>query len=309
MKHFITLNMLIGFIILHGMDTPPKQPKKALTKKPIEKTFDMWEFFSEPNHLDRMLSPIPFWSKEKTCSIEKAAQLSILERNNVNTQNLSVLDATCSKDHSVYFLGQMRVAGCSNNDEALYGARQQYAIGSFDLLKKPFIRNAYDTIVSCHPIEYALFKVLLLCLKPQGEIVCLLNTQSNEQSIESKALVDSYPAINKHSIYKTVGPHKMKLNIPPNDFIKKMITDASCEIITYKNEVCDTLIQDKKSFLQHCRNSFLTSSHVKCISSPQNLEKLANFFVSNIIKHVKKDVVGNWFFPYSCTFVHIKKQF
>jgi len=311
MKKYIIAHVLSIFVALHGMDTP-EQPHKAL----VFDQLDQWEFFSEPNSLDKLESPVPFWDKNIGYAVETAAHLHILKNSNLKTKDLYIFDTECSSGHTSYFLAQTakNVSAYSNNEQNIQYARAKFKQRNLrycDRYSGGF--PAFDLIVSCHPTaDLPLFQKLTSSLKPQGEIFSLFHTQSNRPRIETEALNDTLPKAKKHLFaydYRLFSNFLANLSkeSPTDDILKNMIAQSNFEIIAYEKRTCNILIKDKQSYLDTCKSFFMKLTFIRSSCGDAPKKKLANLFARKMIEKLKKDVSGNWLYPFECTIVHIRK--
>ena len=306
MKH-IPIYMLSISIFLNSMDAP----KHAINN---QLPFDQWEFFSESNCLDKMGPAIPFWDSKKEQSGTTVAHLHILEHTDFS-QKKSILDTECSKGHTSYFLAQNadQVIARSHNTENM-----EYALSTFRHpnlnFSNYFDLNRYDLIVSCYPIANKELLTKLKCLlNPQGEILCVFNTQSNTKPIVLQAFENMDNLLQKrfpfYQYNLMCATFKEMFPRPADDLLRKMIAQSNLEILSYTPKNFDLLIMKKqhKKFLAACRAIFMklpTHTHI----STQKMNKSADTFIGNIVKIIKKDNSGNWFYPFDLTVVRIKNS-
>lgn len=309
---FLALNLCAT---LSGMEVP--KPKALCT---ISKSFDMWEFFTEPNKLDSLAGPIPCWNKDNyknNCSIDTVAILHILQNSNLATKNLKIFDTTCRKGHTSAFLAGITkwVHAYDEDDKDLLYAQQNNSMNNLRFIKKGNIfHNYYDLIIASTPTLHAeRLKQLRTLLVPNGEIFCTFVTRSNNQPIATQALWELLPKIAKNTDYFYRGHLQSFADIenkkyPIDETLKHMIDEAQFTIISYEKKSFDILILDKNKFKDLHRLNIMSSPFMQRISDIKKREKIVNQFVDKIISKIKKDAFGCWFYPVDTTIVHIRKN-
>jgi ubiquinone/menaquinone biosynthesis C-methylase UbiE len=314
---------LILFSGLNGMEFLYETQKSVQT----ETHFDLWEFFSEPNSLDKLGDPIVVWNKKSfknSCDLCTTANLHIIQKSGLPIKDRIILDPECNKGHIVAFLAQNSansVYGYDNNSKNIVSAEKKYKkyhlknlIFSHHIphIVKP---NFYDLIVCGSPsTDIEKLQRLRALLKPQGEIFCIFTTRSNLEPVEATVLREMLPTIEKNII----GFEKWKCNgfiaeenkrYPMEETVKNMIADSGFDIITFEQKNFTIQIHDMDKFQNLHKSIFVNLPFLtNLISNQKRREKIANEFIRRIIKRLQKDVSGNWLYPCSKTIVHIRKK-
>lgn len=292
MRKYVPIYLFIS-LFLNSMDAP----------NPLN--MNHWEFFSETNDLDRIGPAIPFWQSAENYSIETITHLYLLDNSNLCLNNRSILDIECKTGEVAYFLAQKgtaKVIGYSAEEKNIAIAKKKFKHQNLiRLSNEASEKDRFDLIVSCYPLKTKLFLTeIKVYLNPQGEIFCLLKTESNERTIEEKAL-------NAMSI-----PFASKENIS-DELIKNIIAQEGFEIITYEQKKGMILIcpHERQKVIAGC-TSFFKSLPVASFSDTdptktKKWDKRAHIFAKKFVQLLKKDAEGNWFYPYDYTVIHIKK--
>jgi hypothetical protein len=309
MKKYIPLYLFLP-MLLNSMNAP-----KPLACTPL--TINHWQFFSENNDLDRMPPAKPFWNSKKKLPIETIAHLHVLENSNLGKKD-SIFNPQCGSGDVAYFLAPKadQVVACTGDKDDMVKAIEKCKHPNLTF-SYYFANGRYDLIVSCHPIADSDSLAKLKCLlNPRGEIFCLFNTQSNKKSVFHQAFENMNPLLQKRLPYFQYNiicsALKEMFPRPADDLLQGLIAESSLEVLTYKQNSFDILIakDQHKKFIAGCKALFMTLPRSfesqACIEKKMN--KLANFFVENILKIITKDDSGNWFYPFDCTIVHLKAQ-
>lgn len=306
MKKYITLYLFLP-LFLNSMDA-----LKPLECRPL--TMNNWEFFSEINDLDKMGPALPFWDSKRYISIETVAHLHILEHSNFDKKN-SIFDTDCDKGDTAYFLAQKadQVVACTKDKKKLVNAMEKFKHPNLTF-SYYFYMNRFDLIIASKPIADPDLLIKLKCLlNPQGEIFCLFNTQSNKKSVLHQAFENMNPLLQKRLPYfqynLLCSTLKEMFRRPTDDSLQNLIAESNLEILTYKQKTFDILIMKNqhKKFLATCKAIFMALPDTfEFHAKEKRMNKLANTFVGNIAKIIKKDASGNWLYPFDCTVVHVK---
>lgn len=307
MKKYIPLYLFLP-IFLSGMDAP-----KTLDN-PL--TMDHWEFFSQSNLLDKMPTAKLFWNSKKNLSIETVAHLHVLENSNLGEKK-SIFNPQCGSGDVAYFLAPKadQVVACTGDKDDMARAIKKCEHPNLTF-SYYFANGRYDLIVSCNPIADSDSLAKLKCLlNPQGEIFCLFNTQSNKKSVFHQAFEDMNPLLQKRLPYFQYNiicaTLKEMFPRPADDLLQNLIAESNLEILTYKQNSFDILIakDQHKKFVAGCKALFMALPRsFEFHAGIEKRDKLADIFVGHIVKIIKKDDSGNWFYPFDCTIVHLKAQ-
>ncbi len=318
-KLLIALNL---FSALHGMEILYESPKPEIRS---EIPFDLWDFFSERNSLDKLGAPIPLQSKQSLkndlsnyLSIDAVANLHILRNSKLQTKNRIIFDAGCDKGHISAFLAQdaHSVYAYDADRSNIASANTKYNLENLlfsnDLwdVSRP---NSYDLAVSCVPsTDMETFQKLSTLLKPQGEIFCLFTTRSNPEPIEATVLREIFPKIRKcispfdqHALHNFAEEHKKKY--PLDESLKMMIATFGFEIITFEQKNFNIEIQDIHRF-KSFHASLIMNLEIMNFINPKKREKIADCFMCRMIAKLKKTKPGHFIYPCSKTIVHIRKK-
>jgi len=315
-KHILSLLSL--FSILNSMDGPVVKAPQVI----FPKHFDMWEFFSEPNNLDKLGEPVLVWNKKRIkddCDINTLANLHILQKSNVQTKQKVVFDPVCSRGNIAAFLAQdaETVHGYDEDSNIIRQADKKYKLRNLTFWNNLFFRfrqSTYDLIVSCSPsADIEKLQHLRRLLKPQGEIFCLFSTRSNTEPIETQVVREILPKIQKcvfgfEQRHLQAWADEENKKYPMDGILQNMIAQSGFDIITFEQKNFNILIQDINAFKNfHKSLSMNNLPFMKLITYPKNREKIANLFIGKFISKLKKDESGNWIYPCSKTIVHIRK--
>ena len=300
---------LLTTVSLYGMELRVKV-------KP-ETNFDLWEFFSEPNHLDKMVPVAAMWNKKCGYSVETAAHLNMLKRSKLNIEKLRILDVGCATGHTSEFLAQQAewVTACEKDKDKFDYAKHQHPLKNIEFCNSGLSWRTYDLIVSCHPEpDLQLFEILHDNLMPRGEMFCTFTTCSNRTPLPVQILQEFIPTMQKYSYRHYYKPsfeallQERKANCFITDArIKKMISALDFETKTYEKVAFDILIGDKQHFLDIQKSSAIDLMK-KCKPYTNSSRKLVKNLMRIIIQKLKKDALGNWYYPFDFTVVHIKKR-
>lgn len=316
-KHI--LGLLSLFSILNSMDGPVvKAPQVVLPKH-----FDMWEFFSEPNNLDKLGEPVLVWNKKRIkddCDINTLANLRILQRSNLQTKQKVILEVECERGNVSAFLAQNahEVFGYADDSINIRQANSKYDqrnLMFYNNFSWSIPReNFQDIIISCSPTaDLEKLQALRALLKPQGEIFYLFTTRSNTEPIEAQVLREIFSKIKKcvycfEQQYLRAWVTEENKKYPSDETLKAMIAQSGFDIITFEQQNFNIMIQDMKAFKNFHKSLIMNLPFMKLITYPKNREKIANLFIGKMISKLKKVEPGNWIYPCSKTIVHIRKQ-
>lgn len=288
-------------LFLNSMDAP-----NPLKHKPL--TMNHWEFFSEINDLDRIGPAIPFWQSAQDCSFQTLTHLHILDHSNLSIKDRSIFDAECKQGETSYLLAQKganKVLGHSKKKENIVAAQEKFEHENLTY-SLYFYMDRFDLIVSCHSIaSESILTQLKVLLNPQGEIFCLFKTQSNEDTIEEKAL-SAAKLIYLNSNFESAKK-------PTNELLKEIIAQAGFEILAYDQKKGDILIlpHEHQKMIAGCKSFFkslpVVSFYDTDPTKTKKYDKFANAFAKKFVELLTKDDKGNWFYPYDYTAIHIKK--
>lgn len=167
-------------------------------------------------------------------------------------------------------------------------------------------KNVYDLVVIDNP--YMLNKENILnhlqiiynCLALSGKFYGLIRTQTNDLSVPEKVFLDIYSHIYQSTLHKEQEPidsadQPATLNLKSkyliDDDLKEMIWSNGYHIISYKNKIYQTIIQNKSEYKETLKSTFINNiCNFKL--SEEAIKLFCAQFVKLVMKQCQKDNLG-----------------
>lgn len=249
------------------------------------------------------------------CSVNTVAHLHILQNSNLNTKNLTILDATCRKGHTARFLANtaQTVYGYDADKTLLKHAKKK-SMGNLTFTKKINQENFYNLIVAFAPsTSIDSLQHLHTLLAPNGELFCSFITQSNPLPIAAAASQEILPTIQNiinenRPVDSFINTKTKNKQYPSDELLKSMINKAQFTILSYEQKVFDIEILDKNKFKCFHTSTIMDWSIMDYIKEQKKREEVACLCIDLLISKIKKDDMDNWFYPINTTVIHLRKN-
>jgi len=259
----------------------------------------------------------PCWDDgyyNKTCAVSTIAHLHLLQNSNLNTKNLTILDATCRKGHTSNFLARdAKIVYGYDADKTLFYDAQKQSGHNLIFTKKIDQKKFYNLIVAFAPsTSIDLLRYLHTLLVPNGEIFCTFITKSNPLPIAAAACQEILPTIqniiNKNSQTGClINVDTKNKEYPSDEILQNMINNAQFTILSYEQKIFDITILDKDKFRDFHASAIMDWPFIQHIKEQEKRENMARQCADMLLSKIKKDNIGNWFYPINTTVVHMRK--